>query len=110
MSHEDSSPRSPAANAGTRPRRIWSPAEDAILKALVAHYGDARGPQGKWKDIAAGLQDRTAKVSSLEYLDAFKWYITTIITTITITTTITTITSRSPVPSDSSSNKLKLSR
>ncbi|KAF5506288.1 Myb-like DNA-binding protein BAS1 [Colletotrichum siamense] len=61
MSLEDSSPRSEAANAATRPRRIWTPAEDAILKALVSHYGDARGPQSRWKDIAAGLQDRTAK-------------------------------------------------
>ncbi|CAI0649940.1 unnamed protein product [Colletotrichum noveboracense] len=34
MSVEDSSPRSEAANAATRPRRIWTPAEDAILKAL----------------------------------------------------------------------------
>lgn len=65
MSMEDSSPRSPAANAVARPRRIWTPAEDAILKALVAHYGDARGPQGRWKDIAAGLQDRTAKVGAV---------------------------------------------
>ncbi|KAK1673678.1 Homeodomain-like protein [Colletotrichum godetiae] len=61
MSVEDSSPCSPRANALTRPRKIWTPEEDATLKTLVARYGDARGPQGYWKDIAAALQDRTAK-------------------------------------------------
>ncbi|KXH37263.1 hypothetical protein CNYM01_01276 [Colletotrichum nymphaeae SA-01] len=62
MSVEDSSPCSPRVNATTRPRKIWTPEEDVTLKTLVARYGDARGPQGHWKDIAAALQDRTAKV------------------------------------------------
>ncbi|KAK1714282.1 Homeodomain-like protein [Colletotrichum lupini] len=61
MSVEDSSPCSPRANSTTRPRKIWTPEEDVTLKTLVARYGDARGPQGHWKDIAAALQDRTAK-------------------------------------------------
>ncbi|KXH32927.1 hypothetical protein CSIM01_07554 [Colletotrichum simmondsii] len=61
MSVEDSSPCSPRVNATTRPRKIWTPEEDVTLKTLVARYGDARGPQGHWKDIAAALQDRTAK-------------------------------------------------
>ncbi|KAK1706595.1 Homeodomain-like protein, partial [Colletotrichum acutatum] len=41
--------------------KIWTPEEDVTLKTLVSRYGDARGPQGHWKDIAAALQDRTAK-------------------------------------------------
>ncbi|KAK1531681.1 hypothetical protein CPAR01_11330 [Colletotrichum paranaense] len=61
MSVEDSSPCSPRANSTTRPRKIWTPDEDVTLKTLVTRYGDARGPQGHWKDIAAALQDRTAK-------------------------------------------------
>ncbi|KAL2874933.1 myb-like DNA-binding protein bas1 [Colletotrichum sp. CLE4] len=67
MSVEDSSPCSPRANALTRPRKIWTPEEDATLKTLVARYGDARGPQGYWKDIAAALQDRTAKVGNTPF-------------------------------------------
>ncbi|KAG7055933.1 putative BAS1-transcription factor [Colletotrichum scovillei] len=63
MSVEDSSPCSPRVNATTRPRKIWTPEEDVTLKTLVARYGDARGPQGHWKDIAAALQDRTAKTA-----------------------------------------------
>ncbi|KAK7448014.1 hypothetical protein Landi51_06817 [Colletotrichum acutatum] len=61
MSVEDSSPCSPRVSATTRPRKIWTPEEDVTLKTLVSRYGDARGPQGHWKDIAAALQDRTAK-------------------------------------------------
>ncbi|KXH66005.1 hypothetical protein CSAL01_11815 [Colletotrichum salicis] len=65
MSVEDSSPCSPRGNASTRPRKIWTPEKDATLKTLVACYGDARGLQGHWKDIAAVLQDRTAKVGNI---------------------------------------------
>ncbi|KAF6808182.1 transcription factor [Colletotrichum sojae] len=59
MSLQNSAPCLPAANAAAKPRKIWTSAEDATLKALVSHYGAARGPH--WKDVAAALPDRSAK-------------------------------------------------
>lgn len=29
----------------------------------MGHFGASRGSEGRWKDIAAGLEGRTAKVS-----------------------------------------------
>ncbi|UPK95056.1 hypothetical protein LCI18_005991 [Fusarium solani-melongenae] len=60
MSGQETSPQSPPANAGKH-RRPWTSTEDSALRTLVAHFGDSRGPEGRWKDIAAGLQGRTAK-------------------------------------------------
>lgn len=61
MSTSESSAKSPSVNGG-KARRIWTPAEDAVLKALVGHYGDARGHDGSWKEIAASLHNRSPKV------------------------------------------------
>ncbi|KAL2680445.1 hypothetical protein Neosp_008046 [[Neocosmospora] mangrovei] len=60
MSGQETSPQSPPANTGKH-RRPWTSTEDSALRTLVAHFGDSRGPEGRWKDIAAGLQGRTAK-------------------------------------------------
>ncbi|KAH6989072.1 hypothetical protein BKA56DRAFT_611356 [Ilyonectria sp. MPI-CAGE-AT-0026] len=60
MSTSESSANSPSVNGG-KARRIWTPAEDAVLKALVGHYGDARGQDGSWKEIAASLHNRSPK-------------------------------------------------
>ena len=48
-----------------RVRRSWTPAEDHALRTRVALYGDARGSEGRWKDIACGVPGRTAKVGRL---------------------------------------------
>ncbi|KAF5012158.1 hypothetical protein FDECE_1807 [Fusarium decemcellulare] len=60
MSGQETSPQSPSVHTGKH-RRPWTSAEDAALRTLVGHFGDSRGPEGRWKDIAAGLQGRTAK-------------------------------------------------
>ncbi|RSL48783.1 hypothetical protein CEP53_009423 [Fusarium sp. AF-6] len=60
MSGQETSPQSPPANSGKH-RRPWTSTEDSALRTLVAHFGDSRGPEGRWKDIATGLQGRTAK-------------------------------------------------
>ncbi|EFX06463.1 transcription factor [Grosmannia clavigera kw1407] len=60
MSASESSSQS-ASTGGPRTRRPWAPAEDAVLQALVSHYGDARGSSGAWKEISAAISNRTAK-------------------------------------------------
>jgi hypothetical protein len=62
MSGQETSPQSPPANT-PKHRRPWNSAEDATLRTLVGHFGASRGSEGRWKDIAAGLEGRTAKVS-----------------------------------------------
>jgi Myb-like DNA-binding protein BAS1 len=62
MSGQETSPQSPPANT-PKHRRPWTSAEDATLRTLVGHFGASRGSEGRWKDIAAGLEGRTAKVS-----------------------------------------------
>ncbi|KAF4453691.1 hypothetical protein F53441_3700 [Fusarium austroafricanum] len=62
MSGQETSPQSPPANTNTpKHRRPWNSAEDATLRTLVGHFGASRGSEGRWKDIAAGLEGRTAK-------------------------------------------------
>ncbi|KAM5363530.1 hypothetical protein ACJZ2D_011973 [Fusarium nematophilum] len=62
MSGQENSPQSPPAGTSSgKHRRPWTTAEDSALRRLVAHFGDSRGPEGRWKDIATGLQGRTAK-------------------------------------------------
>ncbi|WJG36102.1 heterokaryon incompatibility protein-domain-containing protein [Fusarium oxysporum Fo47] len=60
MSGQETSPQSPPANT-PKHRRPWTPAEDATLRTLVGHFGASRGSEGRWKDIASGLEGRTAK-------------------------------------------------
>ncbi|KAG9497184.1 hypothetical protein J7337_011976 [Fusarium musae] len=60
MSGQETSPKSPPANT-PKHRRPWTPAEDATLRTLVGHFGASRGSEGRWKDIASGLEGRTAK-------------------------------------------------
>ncbi|RFN50704.1 putative bas1-transcription factor [Fusarium flagelliforme] len=60
MSGQETSPQSPPANT-PKHRRPWNAAEDATLRTLVGHFGASRGSEGRWKDIAAGLEGRTAK-------------------------------------------------
>ncbi|KAL6915597.1 hypothetical protein FSHL1_007048 [Fusarium sambucinum] len=60
MSGQETSPQSPPANT-PKHRRPWTTAEDATLRSLVGHFGASRGSEGRWKDIAAGLEGRTAK-------------------------------------------------
>ncbi|SPJ76054.1 related to BAS1 - Myb-related transcription factor [Fusarium torulosum] len=60
MSGQETSPQSPPANT-PKHRRPWNSAEDATLRTLVGHFGASRGSEGRWKDIAAGLEGRTAK-------------------------------------------------
>ncbi|CAF3518627.1 unnamed protein product [Fusarium graminearum] len=60
MSGQETSPQSPPANT-PKHRRPWTAAEDATLRTLVGHFGASRGSEGRWKDIAAGLEGRTAK-------------------------------------------------
>jgi len=67
MSGQETSPQSPPANT-PKHRRPWNAAEDATLRTLVGHFGASRGSEGRWKDIAAGLEGRTAKVSELVFL------------------------------------------
>ncbi|KAI7765166.1 hypothetical protein LZL87_005879 [Fusarium oxysporum] len=62
MSGQETSPQSPPANT-PKHRRPWTSAEDATLRTLVGHFGASRGSEGRWKDIASGLEGRTAKVS-----------------------------------------------
>ncbi|ESU08576.1 hypothetical protein FGSG_04513 [Fusarium graminearum PH-1] len=63
MSGQETSPQSPPANT-PKHRRPWTAAEDATLRTLVGHFGASRGSEGRWKDIAAGLEGRTAKSKS----------------------------------------------
>ncbi|KAG8673684.1 hypothetical protein FPOAC1_006999 [Fusarium poae] len=63
MSGQETSPQSPPANT-PKHRRPWTAAEDATLRSLVGHFGASRGSEGRWKDIAAGLEGRTAKSKS----------------------------------------------
>ncbi|KAH7215154.1 Homeodomain-like protein [Fusarium oxysporum] len=60
MSGQETSPQSPPANT-PKHRRPWTSAEDATLRTLVGHFGASRGSEGRWKDIASGLEGRTAK-------------------------------------------------
>ncbi|KAH7118669.1 hypothetical protein B0J13DRAFT_457985 [Dactylonectria estremocensis] len=60
MSTSESSVKSLSIASG-KARIIWSPAEDAVPKALVGHYGDTRGQEGTWKKIATALHNRTPK-------------------------------------------------
>ncbi|KAF5639580.1 putative BAS1-transcription factor [Fusarium sp. NRRL 25303] len=60
MSGQETSPQSPPANT-PKHRRPWTAAEDATLRTLVGHFGASRGSEGRWKDIASGLEGRTAK-------------------------------------------------
>lgn len=49
-------------SSARRTRRSWTSWEDQTLRSRVAHYGDARGANGRWKEIACGIPGRTAKV------------------------------------------------
>ncbi|OJJ46808.1 hypothetical protein ASPZODRAFT_66795, partial [Penicilliopsis zonata CBS 506.65] len=42
-------------------RRLWTKAEDERLTALVEHFGDRRGRDGKWQEISKLLPGRTNK-------------------------------------------------
>ncbi|CAI6084403.1 hypothetical protein V2G26_020249 [Clonostachys chloroleuca] len=48
-------------SSARRTRRSWTSWEDQTLRSRVAHYGDARGANGRWKEIACGIPGRTAK-------------------------------------------------
>jgi Myb-like DNA-binding protein BAS1 len=56
-----SNTRSDHTTSARRLRRSWNLWEDQTLRARVAHYGDARGSNGRWKEIAIGIPGRTAK-------------------------------------------------
>jgi hypothetical protein len=58
-----SNTRSDHTTSARRLRRSWNLWEDQTLRARVAHYGDARGSNGRWKEIAIGIPGRTAKVT-----------------------------------------------
>lgn len=52
----------PPEHAPNSRQRRWTAAEDRALKDLVSRYGDKRGPEGRWKDIAKRFAGRNEKV------------------------------------------------